>query len=159
MNNIYFLISSYQALSVHWCWLLHTRTIISLSILLHFSAQGEARTPRWSSRHSWRFANFIQDIEIHISSGVNQGRKTPFQKFMQQHFMLVLIGSVVVGIIVLVLVISLILSLRMKKNNEEDKTPLTVLSQTKSSRNNEETSPLSQVEKKALSLILKANKD
>ena len=78
---------------------------------------------------------------------------------MQQHFMLVLIGSVVVGIIVLVLLISLILSLRMKKNNEEDKTPLTVLSQTKSSRNNEETSPLSQVEKKALSLILKANKD
>ena len=81
-------------------------------------------------------------------SGVSKGNT-----FLEQHFMLVIIGSVIGGIIILVLIISAIISLRIKRKKNEDTIPLTPTKKT------EDTIQLSRVEKQALSLILRANKD
>jgi hypothetical protein len=88
-----------------------------------------------------------------------------FQAFLEQHFLLVIIGSVVGGIIILVLVISAVLSFGVKrKKKQEDLTPLTEIGQSDHSKKNNDAKngdsvPLSRGEKQALSLILRANKD
>ena len=97
---------------------------------------------------------------------------SPFQAFLEQHFLLVIIGSVVGGIIILVLVISAVLSFGVKrKKKHEDLTPLTDIGQSDHAKKNDnakkekedakkgDSLPLSRGEKQALSLILRANKD
>ena len=112
------------------------------------------------NRDSFGFENFQN-----CNSGESKSQ-TALQVFLEQHFLLVIIGSVVGGVIVLVLIISAVLSFGVKRKKRDDLTPLTDMGHSKNIRKDTEENtkkegsvPLSRGEKQALSLILRANKD
>ena len=85
-----------------------------------------------------------------------------FKAFMEQHFILVIIGSVVGGIIIIVLVIAGILSVVTKRKKGGDSVPLTKLHARKDPKTNSrnvDSVHFSRGEKQALSLLLRTNQD
>ena len=80
-----------------------------------------------------------------------------FEAFLEDHWLLMIIGSVIVSIIILILIIAAILSLVAKRKKREDMYPLTEGGG--GGDDKDDSGSLSRGEKQALSLIMRANKD